>query len=89
MLRAISYVLTFSGGAVFGIAFLCLLLAGKGYPKKEERKEVAGSGSEHWYWESDDWYYIDKQGNRCENQDTDKDKTLPFITFDKATGTQS
>lgn len=30
-----------------------------------ERKEVAGSGSEHWYWESDDWYYIDKQGNRC------------------------
>lgn len=41
-----------------------------------ERKEVAGSGSEHWYWESDDWYYIDKQGNRCENQDTDKDKTV-------------
>ena len=36
MLRAISYVLTFSGGAVFGIAFLCLLQAGKGYPKKEE-----------------------------------------------------
>ncbi len=28
MLRAISYVLTFSGGAVFGIAFLCLLQAG-------------------------------------------------------------
>ena len=27
MLRAISYVLTFSGGAVFGIAFLCLLQA--------------------------------------------------------------
>ena len=36
-----------------------------------------GSGGEHWYWESDDWYYIDKQGNRCENQDTDKDKTHP------------
>lgn len=36
MLRAISYVLTFSGGAVFGIAFLCLLQAGKGYPEKEE-----------------------------------------------------
>ena len=36
MLRAISYVLTFSGGAVFGIAFLGLLQAGKGYPKKEE-----------------------------------------------------
>lgn len=36
MLRAISYVLTFSGGAVFGIAFLCLLQAGKGYPKEEE-----------------------------------------------------
>ena len=29
MVRAISYVLTFSGGAVFGIAFLCLLQAGK------------------------------------------------------------
>ena len=34
MLRAISYVLTFSGGAVFGIAFLCLLQAGKGYTEK-------------------------------------------------------
>ena len=36
MLRAISYGLTFCGGAVFGIAFLCLLQAGKGYLKKEE-----------------------------------------------------
>ncbi len=36
MLQVISYGLTFSGGAVFGIAFLCLLQAGKGYPKKEE-----------------------------------------------------
>ena len=31
-----------------------------------ERKEVAGSGGEHWYWESDDWYYIDHSGNRIE-----------------------
>ena len=38
MLRSISYVLTFSGGAVFGIAFLCLLQAGKGYPKKDLRE---------------------------------------------------
>ena len=37
MLRAISYVLTFSGGAVLGIAVLCLLQARKGYPKKEEQ----------------------------------------------------
>jgi len=29
-------------------------------------KEVAGSGGEHWYWESDDWYYIDHSGNRIE-----------------------
>ncbi|RGK46446.1 DUF3789 domain-containing protein [Blautia sp. AF22-5LB] len=36
MLRAISYFLTFSGGAVFGIASLCLLQAGKGHPVKEE-----------------------------------------------------
>lgn len=28
-----------------------------------ERKEVAGSGGEHWYWESDDWYYIDRNGD--------------------------
>lgn len=28
-----------------------------------ERKEVAGSGGEHWYWESDDWYYIDWNGD--------------------------
>ena len=36
MLQVISYGLTFCGGAVFGIAILCLLQAGKGYPKKEE-----------------------------------------------------
>lgn len=36
MLQVISHGLTFCGGAVFGIAFLCLLQAGKGYPKKEE-----------------------------------------------------
>ncbi len=28
-----------------------------------KRKEVAGSGGEHWYWESDDWYYIDRNGD--------------------------
>ena len=22
-----------------------------------------GSGGEHWYWESDDWYYIDRNGD--------------------------
>lgn len=27
-----------------------------------KRKEVAGSGGEHRYWESDDWYYIDIHG---------------------------
>ena len=27
-----------------------------------KQKEVAGSGGEHWYWESDDWYYIDIHG---------------------------
>ena len=27
-----------------------------------KRKEVAGSGGENWYWESDDWYYIDIHG---------------------------
>ena len=40
MLQVISYGLTFCGGAVFGIAFLCLLQAGKGYPKKEEEKLI-------------------------------------------------
>lgn len=30
------------------------------------RKEVAGSGGEYSYWESDEWYYIDKDGNRTE-----------------------
>ena len=28
-----------------------------------ERKRVAASGDEHWYWESDDWYYIDRNGD--------------------------
>lgn len=26
--------------------------------------EVPGSGGEYHYWESDAWFYIDKQGNR-------------------------
>ena len=43
MLRAISYVLTFSGGAVFGIAFLCLLQAGKGTLTEEVRKIIEES----------------------------------------------
>ena len=31
-----------------------------------ERKEVLGSNREHWYWVSNEWYYIDKNGNRIE-----------------------
>lgn len=31
-----------------------------------EEKEVTGSGGEYHYWESDKWYYIDKNGNRCD-----------------------
>lgn len=27
-----------------------------------QRKNVAGSNEEYWYWESDDWYYIDRKG---------------------------
>ena len=46
-----------------------------GYPFKDgkakvtdtgERKEVPGSDGEYWYWESDEWYYIDKSGDRIE-----------------------
>ena len=29
---------------------------------KGEMKEVPGSGGEYHYWESDDWYYIDRKG---------------------------
>ena len=28
-----------------------------------ECKRVAASGDEHWYWESDDWCYIDRNGD--------------------------
>ena len=31
-----------------------------------KRKEVAGSGGEHWYWESGDWYYINHRGYSIE-----------------------
>ena len=31
-----------------------------------ERKEVSGSDGEYWYWESEEWYYIDKSGNRIQ-----------------------
>lgn len=29
-------------------------------------KEVSGSGREYHYWESDEWYYIDRKGNKTE-----------------------
>lgn len=29
-----------------------------------QRKEVEGTGGEHHYWDSNDWFYIDKQGNK-------------------------
>lgn len=29
-----------------------------------QRKEVPGSGGEYHYWESDGWYYIDRNGNK-------------------------
>ena len=29
-------------------------------------KKVPGSGGEYHYWESDEWYYIDKKGNKTE-----------------------
>lgn len=31
-----------------------------------EQKEVPGSDGEYHYWESDDWYYIDRKGQRIE-----------------------
>lgn len=33
---------------------------------KGEMKEVPGSDGEYHYWKSDEWYYIDKKGNRRE-----------------------
>ena len=33
---------------------------------KGEMKEVPGSDGEYHYWKSDEWYYIDKKGNRSE-----------------------
>lgn len=30
---------------------------------KGAMKEVPGSGGEYHYWESDEWYYIDRNGN--------------------------
>lgn len=31
-----------------------------------ELEEVPGSDGEYHYWESDDWYYIDRKGQRIE-----------------------
>lgn len=33
---------------------------------KGKMKKVPGSGGEYHYWESDEWYYIDKKGNKTE-----------------------
>ena len=32
-----------------------------------QRKEVPGSGGEHWYWESDAWYFIDTTGRKTDD----------------------
>jgi len=31
-----------------------------------EQQEVPDSDGEYHYWESDDWYYIDRKGQRIE-----------------------
>ena len=31
-----------------------------------ELEEAPGSDGEYHYWESDDWYYIDRKGQRIE-----------------------
>lgn len=33
-----------------------------------EIKEIEGSNGEYYYWDSDDWYYIDQWGNRMSNK---------------------
>lgn len=33
---------------------------------KGKMREVPGSDGEYHYWDSDEWYYIDKHGNRIE-----------------------
>lgn len=33
---------------------------------KGKSKEATGSRGEYHYWESDEWYYIDKNGNKVE-----------------------
>lgn len=35
---------------------------------KGELKEVPGSGGEYHYWESNEWYYINKKGGRIEQE---------------------
>lgn len=39
-----------------------------------QRKEVPGSGGEHWSWESDAWYYIDTTGRKT-NESQARDAT--------------
>lgn len=33
---------------------------------KGKIREVSGSGGEYHYWDSNEWHYIDKRGNRIE-----------------------
>ena len=42
-----------------------------------QRKEVPGSGGEHWYWESDAWYCIDKTGRKTDEPQARDDTPLP------------
>lgn len=42
-----------------------------------QRKEVPGSGGEHWYWESDAWYFIDTTGRKTDDPQARDATPLP------------
>ncbi|WP_419492341.1 WG repeat-containing protein, partial [Desulfovibrio sp.] len=42
-----------------------------------QRKEVPGSGGEHWYWESDAWYFIDTMGRKTDDPQARDATPLP------------
>lgn len=54
---------------VIGEADIITGIASDDFPSlfiQGEMKEVPGSDGEYHYWKSDEWYYIDKKGNRSE-----------------------
>lgn len=55
-----------NGNTVIAPRFKCAFPFEDGKAKVADTGEERRYDAEHWYWESDDWYYIDKTGRKID-----------------------